>query len=587
MKRFLWLLVLVVLAGLVMLPVSPAFIKTPTHDSGIFLYFGSQILHGQLPFRDLWDHKPPAVFYVDALGLLLGGSRWGVWMMEVLSLSAAGGFAFAFLSSFFGSGPAAFGVAGLFLNLVLVLEQGNLTEEYALPFQFAGLYLFARAERRGRYGWLGIGMGLAMAGAFLLKQTLVGVWLVIGLYILITRLAKRDGRGFVSAILPIAAGAAAGLGMVVLYFAANRSLPAFWDVAFRYNFIYSDVTNGDRLRSLLALGQFLLSSSGFYMITTTAWLAGIGYLLLKSERAARIVTRRWLSLVFFFCGGLLIARNLQSSYLQSGLSLYRVAQISAGAAIFLLGMPFAAGWMERRAYPWLRRHALPGSDRPVLPVTLAVMGMPVEMILISLSGEGYKHYFMSLLPVLVTLAGFFAYSWLQAAGGGQRRLASLWLLVLVLPFGYNGAFTLIQMAHPGADLQTSTTTAYIQAHTLPSDKILLWGSQTGIYFLSGRQSPTRFTHQFPLFNPKYTDRAKVDEVLKDLQTKRPVLIIDAKHPAAPFIGSACNPGCDCSPASLPKGMADLFSYVCQKYRFVEVIGPDAWPVYQLKTTDAR
>ncbi|MEJ2552166.1 MAG: hypothetical protein P8Z34_15955, partial [Anaerolineales bacterium] len=43
-------------------------------DSGIFAYGAEQMLDGKLLYRDVWDHKPPAVFYVNALAILIGGS---------------------------------------------------------------------------------------------------------------------------------------------------------------------------------------------------------------------------------------------------------------------------------------------------------------------------------------------------------------------------------------------------------------------------------------------------------------------------------------------------------------------------------
>jgi 4-amino-4-deoxy-L-arabinose transferase-like glycosyltransferase len=40
-------------------------------DEGVFGYAGQVILDGGLPYRDVLDHKPPVVFYLNALALLL------------------------------------------------------------------------------------------------------------------------------------------------------------------------------------------------------------------------------------------------------------------------------------------------------------------------------------------------------------------------------------------------------------------------------------------------------------------------------------------------------------------------------------
>ncbi|MBQ6508741.1 MAG: hypothetical protein IJI07_04635, partial [Flexilinea sp.] len=55
----------------------------PSHDYSIFAYIGQQILRGKMPYTELWDHKPPVIFYLNALGLkLAGGSLLGIWLLE-------------------------------------------------------------------------------------------------------------------------------------------------------------------------------------------------------------------------------------------------------------------------------------------------------------------------------------------------------------------------------------------------------------------------------------------------------------------------------------------------------------------------
>ena len=38
-------------------------------DEGIFGLIGQAILRGEVPYRDIFDHKPPGVFYIYALAL--------------------------------------------------------------------------------------------------------------------------------------------------------------------------------------------------------------------------------------------------------------------------------------------------------------------------------------------------------------------------------------------------------------------------------------------------------------------------------------------------------------------------------------
>jgi hypothetical protein len=38
-------------------------------DSSLFLYVAQRIQDGGLPYRDVWDHKPPLIYYFGVIGL--------------------------------------------------------------------------------------------------------------------------------------------------------------------------------------------------------------------------------------------------------------------------------------------------------------------------------------------------------------------------------------------------------------------------------------------------------------------------------------------------------------------------------------
>src|SRR5205823_544674 len=75
--------------------------------AGVFFYAAQRVLRGGLPYRDIWDHKPPGVYAIDAIGLALGGTA-GVWGVQLVSLVVA---AVASLRATrtFGGGAATFG----------------------------------------------------------------------------------------------------------------------------------------------------------------------------------------------------------------------------------------------------------------------------------------------------------------------------------------------------------------------------------------------------------------------------------------------------------------------------------------------
>jgi hypothetical protein len=66
-------------------PNNPNNMTLPSRDSGVFLYVGWRLINGDIPYKDVWDHKPPLIYFVDAFGLTLTpDSLWGVWLLQFI-----------------------------------------------------------------------------------------------------------------------------------------------------------------------------------------------------------------------------------------------------------------------------------------------------------------------------------------------------------------------------------------------------------------------------------------------------------------------------------------------------------------------
>src|SRR3954464_2477522 len=56
-------------------------------DQSINALVGDGVMHGKMPYRDLWDFKPPGIFLVYALAQgVFGHSMLSVRILEVLGL---------------------------------------------------------------------------------------------------------------------------------------------------------------------------------------------------------------------------------------------------------------------------------------------------------------------------------------------------------------------------------------------------------------------------------------------------------------------------------------------------------------------
>ncbi|RLC98020.1 MAG: hypothetical protein DRI77_06025 [Chloroflexi bacterium] len=300
-----WLLiVLAVLVACVLLPNTPLHREIPTRDSGVFLYIGQQILDGKIPYRDVWDHKPPVIHYINALGLFIGnGSVWGVSFLEFGALYLAGVLSYIFTKRALGVAPAIFGVIACFVTLTLLLGGGNFTEEFALPCQFAALYLFWQSEQRGDYSWRGFLIGVTAAISFLLKQNLIGVHLSIVTFLLLTRASQRRWHDLFFHLTTIFLGAASIILIVGLYFACQGALNNLWNNVFEYNFAYFITTIGNRTTALVA-GLVLTSLSGMSILALVTWFTGVIYMLrdkseIKDKKALLLLSLVNLPIEFF------------------------------------------------------------------------------------------------------------------------------------------------------------------------------------------------------------------------------------------------------------------------------------------------
>jgi hypothetical protein len=117
---------------------------------------------------------------------------------------------------------------------------------------------------------------------------------------------------------------------------------------------------------------------------------------------------------------------------------------------------------------------------------------------------------------------------------------------------------------------------YVADQTEPGDKVLVWGNDLWINFDAGRESPTRYGYQYPLFMTGYTDRDKVTEFLADLQNAPPKLIVEPVVDTSEIL--PLNIGHSHS-VEMPDGMDAVFEFIeknyCVKAEFRDIV------VYQL------
>ena len=249
----------------------------PSHDYSIFAYIGQQILRGKMPYTELWDHKPPVIFYLNALGLkLAGGSLLGIWLLEIILFFFGNLIFFRVLKRKF---PVWISLSVLFfgmLHYVRVFDFGNYTEEFSLFFALCTLGLFFGRETQDRPILRGALCGILCGLAFTSKQNTVGCWIALFLTDLIRVLPAKSDPDLFRQRRNFWLTAGAGFLLVnaawVIYFACNHALQAYWDVAFWFNWIYSEKSGDSRLACAWTTLTFLPSVTPYLMLGFAGWI---------------------------------------------------------------------------------------------------------------------------------------------------------------------------------------------------------------------------------------------------------------------------------------------------------------------------
>ena len=210
-------------------------------DLNCFFTVGRGLLHGLVPYRDLYEQKGPLVYFLYALAAVISENSFtGVWLLECLCFSC-----FVYLSgkiaeTMSGLRGAFWPGAALTAALVPVtpaFSHGGSAEELFLPVLALGLWLVLRAltEKRRLTDGEGAALGICTAAALWTKYTFCGLFAGLALAVLAWYIrAGHTGK------LPRLAGCflAGALGLsalIVGWFALKGAAGDLWQAYFVNN----------------------------------------------------------------------------------------------------------------------------------------------------------------------------------------------------------------------------------------------------------------------------------------------------------------------------------------------------------------
>jgi hypothetical protein len=198
------------------------------------------IIDGKVPYLDFFDHKGPLVYFINYLGLRLGGIG-GIWFLELLMFFVAVSFAYKTALLLLADKFSAFFGTCLTLLLFSSFMAENIPEIHVQMFIAISLYIFTKQiigfTTNGTRDMLIAGFWCG--AALMLKPNLIAVWVAVGTGIIIRKLLQRDYRNLIQFGALFIAGTLTATIPFLAYLALHDALGAFWEQYIGFNSRYA------------------------------------------------------------------------------------------------------------------------------------------------------------------------------------------------------------------------------------------------------------------------------------------------------------------------------------------------------------
>ena len=229
-------------------------------DNAIYMTMGTAIADGYAPYTEIFDHKGPMVFILQAIPQILSGgySTLALFAQQVLFLFACLLLLAAIAKEL---GAPAWIVQLIYLALIgSMVGGGNLTEEYTNVFTLAGLLVVLRTFGKGLpEKTKGLPARATLLGAmtmlcFLTRANNALVLCAMTLMLVLVLLAARRFAALGRCAGGFAAGMAIAALPVVIWLAGEGALEASVYGSIIHNMLYAETDGVSRVWMLLHSG---------------------------------------------------------------------------------------------------------------------------------------------------------------------------------------------------------------------------------------------------------------------------------------------------------------------------------------------
>lgn len=499
-------------------------------DQGIYATVGEGMMRGQIPYRDLWDFKPPGIFLVYGFAqALFGKSMLAPRLVEVMGLGVSVWCCVRLAQTFFGSRTVGYvgGAVASLIHAQLDFWHSGQPETFAGVLTLLGLVATAHEGKRTRVLYRYLLVGALFGCAALLKPPLGGGALVCAAY-----LSKREQlrnqatKSWIVPVLVVGAGAVLPVVATLAWFWWKDGLYAMWWTLGKFTPGYTSLGWVDRDAPEML---YYALEEAFFRFSA---LAAAGVIAAVSITPMHGREREG---VFLVLG--VIALQVTGIAMQG-----KFFQYHYGATLPLVSFIAGLGLYK------LFRRCLSGGVGGVLAFA-AFLGVTVAM------RQAVRD-----LPQNFWERSAMRLSYLARHPPFERRE------VLDQELGYVADYNL------AADREVSLE---VRARTRPDQPIYIWGFEPVIYWLAEREPASRFIYNVPqrtLWERDYARR----ELLADLRKKPPALFIVQQNDV--FYGVT---GDDLDSRRALPTFPELDELVAARYELVKTI--EDFQIYALRS----
>ncbi len=261
---------------------SPLYAFNDWVDSNSFFTMGKGMVHGLVPYRDLFEQKGPLLYLIHAFSFLISNTTFlGVFIFEAASLTAALFFA-AKIAKLFLPGFYVYFIIPVLAYFSVVnpnFEAGDSAEEFCYAVIMAVLYIMVKYYRdvypKPLSDNSALLAGIAAGLVFMVKYTMLGYWIGFVFMLSLTYLCHRRFKDWFWNAIFFLTGFFLSIAPWMLYFAANSALDDFFHTYIWINIkLYSQsISLLDRIRYI---GQTLSDSMKLNALFSWITLFGLG-----------------------------------------------------------------------------------------------------------------------------------------------------------------------------------------------------------------------------------------------------------------------------------------------------------------------